>query len=420
MAVHLHYHDSDLTRLTRAAYRGQHGFTIWLTGISGSGKSTIAVALENELVTKRKLAAVRLDGDNIRSGLNKGLGFTPQDRTENIRRIGEVTKLFADSSIISITSFISPYAEDRNTARKLHALSPEEEERGETPLPFIEVFVDCPLEEAINRDKKGFYAIQKLGLISDYTGTGSTGSSGKKSGSTYEAPENPELRIKNDNKMKISDAVKMIIDYLEEKELLNSPPDVETAKEQSEKLVEAGQAKRKARLLKERDESAKALEAVKADADEEVKKAATVRAMKAEGALKDFYITKVGKIQTRIEDSKTAADAQALELKAAADAQALELKAAADAQASELKAAADAQASELKAAADAKALELKAAADAQALELKAAADAQASELKAAADAKALELKAALDVAVETGKAALAPQTQAAEPSNAAN
>ncbi|KAM5471783.1 Adenylyl-sulfate kinase [Microsporum audouinii] len=346
MAVHLHYHDSDLTRLTRAAYRGQHGFTIWLTGISGSGKSTIAVALENELVTKRKLAAVRLDGDNIRSGLNKGLGFTPQDRTENIRRIGEVTKLFADSSIISITSFISPYAEDRNTARKLHALSPEEEERGETPLPFIEVFVDCPLEEAMNRDKKGYYAMQKLGLISDYTGTSSTGSSGKKSGSTYEAPEKPELHIKNDNNMKISDAVKMIIDYLEEKELLNSPPDVETAKEQSDKLVEAGQAKRKARLLKERDESAKALEAVKADADEEVKKAATVRAMKAEGALKDFYITKVGKIQTLIEELEDS--------------------------------------------------------------------------KAAADAKALELKAALAVAVEAGKAALAPQTQAAEPANAAN
>ncbi|KAM5458146.1 Adenylyl-sulfate kinase [Microsporum audouinii] len=361
MAVNLHFHDSDLTRLTRAAHRGQHGFTLWLTGISGSGKSTIAVALEHELVTKRNLAAFRLDGDNIRSGLNKGLGFTPQDRTENIRRIGEVTKLFADSGIISITSFISPYADDRDAARKLHALSPEEEERGETPLPFIEVFVDCTLEEAEKRDKKGYYAMAKHGLIQDFTGISSTSSTSKgKSGSGYEAPKNPEIYINNDDKMEISRAVQMIIDYLEKNGLLSSPPDVETAEAQSEKLVEAGQAKMEARLLKEKDESAKALEAAEAGADEEAKKAAKARALKVQGAIKDFYLMKVERIEKlhkKAEDSKAAVHVKASELRAAAD---------------------------------------------------------------AADAKALELKTALDGAVEAAKAVFLPQTQAAEPANAAN
>lgn len=130
------YHASALTRSERSALRNQRGLTIWLTGLSASGKSTIAVELEHQLLRDRGVSAYRLDGDNIRFGLNKDLGFSEKDRNENIRRIAEVAKLFADSANIAITSFISPYKADRETARKLHEVPTPGEETG---LPFVEV-----------------------------------------------------------------------------------------------------------------------------------------------------------------------------------------------------------------------------------------------------------------------------------------
>ncbi|EEQ28745.1 Adenylyl-sulfate kinase [Microsporum canis] len=320
MADNIVQHDSDLTRLTRAAARGQHGFTLWFTGISGSGKSTIAVALEHELVEKRKLAAFRLDGDNIRAGLNKGLGFTPQDRTENIRRIGEVAKLFADSGAIAITSFISPYAADRDAARKLHDLSPAEKESGETPLPFIEVYIDVPLEVAMDRDIKGLYGMADKGLIQNFTGVSSTSTKpqGGKSGSGYEPPENPELHIKNDNSMEIPDAVKTIIEYLEKRGLLDSPPDIETAKAESAKLVEAGQALKEARLVKEQAESAEALKAAEAAATATAAKAAEAATAAEEASAKAAEAVKAAEVAEALKNATAAEAAEAAKVLQAA------------------------------------------------------------------------------------------------------
>ncbi|EFR01500.1 adenylyl-sulfate kinase [Nannizzia gypsea CBS 118893] len=286
MAVNLHFHESDFTRETRAAYIGQRGFTLWFTGISGSGKSTIAVAVEKELIAKRKLTAFRLDGDNIRTGLNKGLGFTAADRTENIRRIGEVAKLFADCGIVTLTSFISPYAADRLAARKLHELSEEEKERGETPLPFIEVHVDIPFEVSLERDKKGFVTMGHQGLIKNFTGVG------KSTGSSYEAPEKPEIYINNNREMTIDNAVKQIMDYLEEKGLLDSPPDVATAEAESAKRVKEGQDIKEKRLLQTLEKSEAAFKAAEASGNEEEISAAKAAAVKAAGALKSFFANK--------------------------------------------------------------------------------------------------------------------------------
>lgn len=144
-ATNVTWQDGEVTRAERYRILGQKGATIWFTGFSGSGKSTIAVALEKEL-TRRGRLSFRLDGDNIRLGINKNLGFSADDRVENIRRIGEISKLFAEAGVISLSSFISPYRADREIVRKLH------EDAG---LEFIEAFVDCPLEEAEKRDPKG-------------------------------------------------------------------------------------------------------------------------------------------------------------------------------------------------------------------------------------------------------------------------
>lgn len=149
MATNITWHP-NLTHQERAQLRKQQGVTVWLTGLSASGKSTIACALEQSILN-RGLNSYRLDGDNVRFGLNKDLGFSEQDRNENIRRISEVAKLFSDSCCVTVTSFISPYKADRNLARELHA---------KDNLPFVEVYIDVPIEVAEQRDPKGLYKRQ--------------------------------------------------------------------------------------------------------------------------------------------------------------------------------------------------------------------------------------------------------------------
>ncbi|KAF2156059.1 adenylylsulfate kinase [Myriangium duriaei CBS 260.36] len=203
MATNITWHPG-LTRAERNSLRKQQGATVWFTGLSASGKSTIATALEQHLL-HLGLASYRLDGDNVRFGLNKDLGFSEKDRNENIRRIAEVAKLFADSSTIALTSFISPYRADRDQARALH----ENTNNTESPLPFIEVFVDIPVEEAEKRDPKGLYKKARAGEIKDFTGISAP----------YEEPKNPEVHIHSE-KTSVEEAVAIIVKYLDEHGLL--------------------------------------------------------------------------------------------------------------------------------------------------------------------------------------------------------
>ena len=173
-ATNIVWHPGAVTRSDREQLNGHKGCTVWLTGLSGSGKSTIAVDLEKNLWA-RGVRAYILDGDNIRHGLNKNLGFSPGDRTENIRRIGEVAKLFTDAGMVAVTAFISPYRADRDQVR---ALMP--------PGDFVEVYVDCPLEECEKRDVKGLYQKARAGQIPEFTGISAP----------YEEPLAPELTIK--------------------------------------------------------------------------------------------------------------------------------------------------------------------------------------------------------------------------------
>lgn len=191
----LTWHDGEVSRADRTEMFGQSGATLWFTGLSGSGKSTIAVAVEAELHRRGKLS-YRLDGDNIRLGINKNLGFSADDRTENIRRIGEVAKLFADAGVITLSSFISPYAADRDGVRALHAAA---------GLPFIEVHVDCPLNEAERRDPKGLYKKARAGEIRNFTGIDDP----------YEAPPAAELTLRTDQ-LSLAEEVAAIIAYLEQ------------------------------------------------------------------------------------------------------------------------------------------------------------------------------------------------------------
>ncbi len=172
-STNITWHESTISREDRWKALGARGATLWFTGLSASGKSTLASELERILVSRGR-HAYRLDGDNIRHGLNKNLGFSPEDRAENIRRISEVAKLFADSGSIAITAFISPYRSVRAEARRLH------EEDG---LEFIEIFVDTPLEICEARDPKGLYKKARAGEIKGFTGIDAP----------YEPPENPEL-----------------------------------------------------------------------------------------------------------------------------------------------------------------------------------------------------------------------------------
>jgi adenylylsulfate kinase len=200
-ATNVTWHDGEIAQEDRNQLLGQQGATLWFTGLSGSGKSTIAVALEQALFQRSKLS-YRLDGDNIRLGINKNLGFSADDRSENIRRIGEIAKLFVDSGVIALSSFISPYRADRDRVRELHA---------ESNFAFIEVFVDCSLTEAEARDPKGLYRKARAGEIKNFTGIDDP----------YEAPTQPEIHLHTD-KMTLEEEVDVIMDYLEQHGFIDS------------------------------------------------------------------------------------------------------------------------------------------------------------------------------------------------------
>ena len=203
-ATNITWHEGHVTRPDREKLLKQRGVTIWFTGLSGSGKSTIAFTLEHALVERGHLAYV-LDGDNVRHGLNKNLGFSAADREENIRRIGEVARLFADTGVIALTSFISPYRKDRDQARKIHQ---------DSGLPFIEVMVEVPIAVCESRDPKGLYVKARAALASG-KGIGFTGID-----DPYEAPLAPELVLRNDQ-ITPQEAAVQVIEYLEAKGLLN-------------------------------------------------------------------------------------------------------------------------------------------------------------------------------------------------------
>jgi adenylylsulfate kinase len=194
-ATNVTWQDGEVSREDRFSILRQRGATIWFTGLSGSGKSTIAVALERALFSIGKLS-YRLDGDNVRLGINKNLGFSEEDRKENIRRIGEVAKLFGDAGVISLSSFISPYQDDRDEVRELHK---------QAGLEFIEVFVDCSLAVAEDRDPKGLYKKARAGEIKNFTGIDDP----------YEAPPTPEIHLKTDE-MTVEEEVSLILQHLED------------------------------------------------------------------------------------------------------------------------------------------------------------------------------------------------------------
>jgi adenylylsulfate kinase len=191
-STNITWHAGHIERADRERLLGQKGVTVWLTGLSGSGKSTIAVAVEAALVQRGRLAYV-LDGDNVRHGLNSNLGFSPDDRTENIRRIGEVAKLFTDAGVIVITSFISPYRADRDVVRGLMA-------EGD----FVEVWVDATVETCEGRDVKGLYAKARAGEIPEFTGISAP----------YEAPLKPELTL-DTNVQSVEESVAGLLAHLD-------------------------------------------------------------------------------------------------------------------------------------------------------------------------------------------------------------
>jgi len=198
-ATNVHWHEGDITSEHRGKLLGHKGATLWFTGLSGSGKSTVAVELEG-ILHERKVLSYRLDGDNVRLGINKNLGFSAEDRTENIRRVGEISKLFVDGGVIALSSFVSPYIEDRDIVRALH---------DEAGMDFIEVFVDCSLEAAEERDPKGLYKKARAGEIKNFTGIDDP----------YEAPLNPEIHLHTD-KMTLEEEVNIILKELEARGIL--------------------------------------------------------------------------------------------------------------------------------------------------------------------------------------------------------
>jgi len=200
-ATNVHWHAGDITREHRAKILGHKGATLWFTGLSGSGKSTVAVELEGVL-NEMGILAYRLDGDNVRMGINKNLGFSAEDRTENIRRIGEVAKLFGDAGVIALSSFISPYAADRDQVRALHEAA---------GMDFIEIYVDCSLAAAESRDPKGLYKKARAGEIKNFTGIDDP----------YEAPLNPEIHLHSDQQT-LAEEVDQILTVLRERGIITS------------------------------------------------------------------------------------------------------------------------------------------------------------------------------------------------------
>jgi len=193
VATNVHWHEGEVTREHRASLLGQKGATLWFTGLSGSGKSTVAVALEQALHALGRLS-YRLDGDNVRMGINRNLGFSAEDRAENIRRIGEVSKLFVDAGVIVLSSFVSPYKSDRDLVRRLHEAA---------GMDFIEIHVDVPLAEAERRDPKGLYKKARAGEIRNFTGISDP----------YEPPEAAELVLASD-RMSLAQEVEALIRLL--------------------------------------------------------------------------------------------------------------------------------------------------------------------------------------------------------------
>lgn len=193
MSENIVIHDYDIARSHRNKVNGHESFLLWFTGLSGSGKSTIANKVEEELFYKG-ITTYALDGDNIRSGINKGLGFTKEDRLENLRRIAEVAKLFVDAGVATIAAFVSPLISDREQVKQIV---------GEKDI--IEVFVDTSLEECERRDVKGLYKKARAGEIKNFTGIDAP----------YEAPKTPEIHIETET-TEVDEAVQIIINYLEE------------------------------------------------------------------------------------------------------------------------------------------------------------------------------------------------------------
>ena len=190
-STNITWHQGDITREAREKLHGHQSACVWFTGLSGSGQSTLAHEVENQLFAKGCWTIV-LDGDNIRFGLNKNLGFSPEDRKENIRRIGEVAKLFSEAGVITMTAFISPYKEDRDIAREI---MPEGR--------FFEVYVEAPLDVCEERDPKGLYKKARAGEIKGFTGIDAP----------YEAPEKPELVV-NTGSSDLKTCAKQVMDAL--------------------------------------------------------------------------------------------------------------------------------------------------------------------------------------------------------------
>lgn len=198
MSENIVWHAHEVSKNERSALKAQKPCVLWFTGLSGSGKSTIANAVESKLLELKKHTYL-LDGDNIRMGLNRGLGFSDEERVENIRRIGEVAKLFVDSGNIVLSAFISPFISDRVQVRGLV-------QSGE----FIEIFIDAPLEVCEERDPKGLYKKARKGEIANFTGISSP----------YEAPKNAEIVIKNSG-ISVEEAADTVVKYLQEKGYLD-------------------------------------------------------------------------------------------------------------------------------------------------------------------------------------------------------
>ena len=191
-SINTAWHDGSVTRPDRERLLGQRGATMWLTGLSGSGKSTVAVAVESRLIGSGRLC-YRVDGDNLRHGLNRNLGFSVADRAENVRRTGEVCRILADTGVIVLASLVSPFRADRAMVRALH---------DDWKLPFIEVFIDVPLEVAESRDPKGLYKKARAGEIRDFTGIHQP----------YEAPERAEMVLDSmsANGLEVDDFISVI------------------------------------------------------------------------------------------------------------------------------------------------------------------------------------------------------------------
>ncbi|KAL9188648.1 hypothetical protein ACHAXT_007026 [Thalassiosira profunda] len=195
MATNITWHDGHVARADRERHLNQRGVTLWFTGLSGSGKSTIATALERELLHKHQKATYVLDGDNIRHGLNSDLGFGQADREENIRRIGEVCSLFTDAGIIVLAAFVSPYKQDRDKVRTLL--------KGGKRSSFIEIYVQASVGTCEERDPKGLYKRARAGEIPNFTGISAP----------FEAPENAEV-VLNSGEKTVGECVAQLMQYL--------------------------------------------------------------------------------------------------------------------------------------------------------------------------------------------------------------